>query len=659
MMTAPRQGRGISPLGQGLPPTVGQPRFRESISTVVMYRRMNRKDTKESWKWMLALLIPISAIAIRFPDPWAIVGARFALVHLLLVAIAVGVLFTTRPRHSGAALALLAVGLVAMSLPVFTPAARGVQSGLIVVHIATMVLFSLCFLPSSWKERASGVVTVVCLTILLAGLLAAMPSRQAEIPVADKAPFQPSDARSMTGGTLDIEVMNNSALCAGCHADIFLEWQESMHGAADLRDPFYMPAHDLMDEFYGALEPGRYCTACHNPGMLMSGVMVTPPDIDQYSPMRDALPIADKHRHEGVSCLSCHGQVGSDLRGNGSYILTHPEEAWPVLGGSVSRFTERLSIESRPDWHRAAMRPVNLDRAEFCASCHTQTVDERLNDFGFLKIRSEYEEWFGRYTGGRGTAAGALTCRDCHMPLVPGTDPAGRDGKHRSHRFLGAHTALPAVLDYPEQVALTEQWLRGEYYPEELRDRWPEGPLIAINGQGTHTDDDASLTVHLTNIKVGHGFPAGTITFADVWVEVVVRDAHGDIVYENGVLGEDLTHTADFRLFGTLVDEHGELLTMAQTFQAVGMGEMHTIMPGYTESFTYRFTSDSPKPWTAQVKLHYRKISPRFLQFAAPEIDLARIPIVTMNEREIVFAAPPVRPASAPGGTDTDVTEAL
>ena len=51
-------------------------------------------------------------------------------------------------------------------------------------------------------------------------------------------------------------------------------------------------------------------------------------------------------------------------------------------------------------------------------------------------------------------------CSGCHMPLVDSTDPAARNGKVRSHRFIGANTALPFVNHDQEQLKLTQDFLR-------------------------------------------------------------------------------------------------------------------------------------------------------------------------------------------------------
>lgn len=575
--------------------------------------------------WPLALLVTLSGLTVRLPDPWAIAGARYALVHIVVGVVLGFVLPLLTQRWRRVVYAMVAVLFTTGLLLAFTEWVRFVRVWVIGLHAVAAAVLLAAFFPPKGGRRVFDLFWPVSVVVFVAGLLAAIPHRRPERPV-NYAPFEPADGRTMTGGVLDFAVMNNSGTCAQCHPAIWREWRESMHSNADLADPLYMAAHTLLEEERG-VPTSRYCSSCHNPGMMLSGLMLDPMPLKLPEPLRN----------EGVSCLACHAQQASDLRGNGSYILSHPQEAWFGLKGGLLRSAEILSIRVRPDWHAAVMRPANLGRPEFCAQCHTQTVDQRLNRFGFLKIRSEYEDWFGNYTGGHGTAGGSLACKDCHMPLIEGFDPTNRKGQHRSHRFIAGHSALPVMKGYPEQADLTRRFLRGEVVPSELQGRWPEGPLIAIQALAERYAGGATLTIGLTNVKVGHMFPAGTITFADCWVEVVVKDRNGVDVYRNGTLASDGTHDGRFQLYGTIVDEHGTPLRKAQSWKAVGMGERHTIAPGYTESYSYAIASTAPVPWTAEVRLHYRKITPRFLKFATEAFEVRQVPVVTMNEARVVF----------------------
>jgi hypothetical protein len=51
-----------------------------------------------------------------------------------------------------------------------------------------------------------------------------------------------------------------------------------------------------------------------------------------------------------------------------------------------------------------------------------------------------------------------------------------RDGRHRSHRFLGANQFMPDLLALEgaeQQTALTHAWLRGEVAIPEIALKWP------------------------------------------------------------------------------------------------------------------------------------------------------------------------------------------
>src|SRR5262249_9680418 len=138
-------------------------------------------------------------------------------------------------------------------------------------------------------------------------------------------------------------------------------------------------------------------------------------------------------------------------------------------------------------------------------------------------------------------------CRECHMPLQASFDPASgdaldynrtpSDGKHRSHRFLAANQFMPAALKLAgaeEQIALTGKWLRGEYEPPEIADKWPRGPAVAIELQAPdEVIAGEPLAIHavITSNKVGHDFPTGPLDIIQSWVELTVVDDAGRVVF--------------------------------------------------------------------------------------------------------------------------------
>ena len=133
-----------------------------------------------------------------------------------------------------------------------------------------------------------------------------------------------------------------------------------------------------------------------------------------------------------------------------------------------------------------------------------------------------------------------IECRECHMPLQASDDAArgddldynrsARDGKHRSHRFLGANQFMPLALPLEgaqEHVDLTDRWLQGRIDVPEIAHKWRTGPAVPIElvaPAEARPGDEVRLAVVITNNKVGHDFPTGPLDIIQSWIEVVVRD---------------------------------------------------------------------------------------------------------------------------------------
>ena len=95
------------------------------------------------------------------------------------------------------------------------------------------------------------------------------------------------------------------------------------------------------------------------------------------------------------------------------------------------------------------------------------------------------------------------------MPLEPAVqgDAGAKNGMVRSHRFLGANTALPHLRGDAEQERRTLENLRGR---ASLALLW-SGPARV----------DALMRAR----GVGHRFPGGTMDSNEVWLEVTALDA--------------------------------------------------------------------------------------------------------------------------------------
>src|SRR4029453_11502735 len=115
----------------------------------------------------------------------------------------------------------------------------------------------------------------------------------------------------------------------------------------------------------------------------------------------------------------------------------------------------------------------------------------------------------------------------CHMPLTASKDPAsgddldynraGNDGKHRSHRFIGANQVMPALLKLPgaaRQIELTDKWLRGDFDVPEIAEKWARGPAVGLELDAPASalpGDEIAIRAIITSNKVGHDFPTGPL----------------------------------------------------------------------------------------------------------------------------------------------------
>jgi hypothetical protein len=175
----------------------------------------------------------------------------------------------------------------------------------------------------------------------------------------------------------------SSASCQRCHADVWEEWQASMHAQA-FTDPLVLAANQS-NNFRNV-----DCIPCHAPAPVFEhGIGKLERVVERVT-----------SREHGVDCLSCHR------------AFDHVVGPQPLAPGSAG-------AECRPS-AQAELRSPSL-----CAPCHNQhnTVDEwELTRF----------------------AKEGVGCGDCHMPPVERTSADGKKRSGRSHRMAGGHD--PAML---------------------------------------------------------------------------------------------------------------------------------------------------------------------------------------------------------------------
>jgi len=451
-----------------------------------------------------------------------------------------------------------------------------------------------------------------------------------QLPYGDN-PFAPSLATTAAGGALVAQPLGNSERCgdANCHTEIVEEWLPSAHRYAAM-SPFFQGVQGAMAANNGP-ESTRYCGGCHDPIALFSGLK------NLYS--EDLSGIGEQ---QGVSCVVCHSIESTDVRGNANYVLAaQPRYLHELSEQPLTAWAGRFLIRAYPRQHVESFNRSLYRTPEFCGACHKQFIDEEINNVGWVQLQNQYDTWRQSRWHAPDDVERTITCRECHMRLVDSNDPAngdledynraGDDGKHRSHRFLAANQYLPTLLELPgaaEHVALTEKWLRGEIEIPEIADKWTDGPAVPLEivvPEAVKPGEEVRLQVVTINNKPGHDFPTGPLDIIQAWIDLEVRDAAGNVVYQSGKLTDDNFLDPGTTIFkAEAIDQYGNLIDRHNLWEMVGARFKRTLFPGYSDVADYSFTAPEGADGEAtelivEAKLRYRKVDQYLVDFLFPD----------------------------------------
>ncbi|MDZ7289566.1 MAG: tetratricopeptide repeat protein [candidate division KSB1 bacterium] len=495
-------------------------------------------------------------------------------------------------------------------------------------------------------------------------------------------PFYPSAVATSTQEKISAKAFLNSASCGqtGCHPDIYQQWQSSAHHYSSLNNPWYrrtaeylqelapaQAAHSDTSKKYTAAKPEKWCSGCHDPALLVSGMIEQP---------RQELAKAPE-AHAGISCTACHSivQVKSTM-GQADYIVEEmPLNEWATSENKLWRELYNFLLRIDPAPHRKAMLKSfhRNNAAEFCSSCHKAHLDQPVNQFRWIRSFNDYDAWQAGPFSGRSSRSFYLSpepknCVDCHMPLTPSSDAGSIDGKIHDHRFLGGNTALPVVNQDQEQLQATTAFLRdhrvsvdifalGKPYDEQsfhvpnesytdstLERKWNRMPPLATHfaigdeqpmplsiggltkypseviapiNQSNATisrGEEVRIDVVVRSRQVGHFFPSGTVDAHDAWLELKAVDDSGKIVFWSGAVADQGKGPVEpgahfYRSY--LVDGHGNHIDKNNTWDAHQAVYVNLISPGGAEVVHYRLRvpSDCGDKLHLTAKLNYRKFS--------------------------------------------------
>ncbi len=470
-------------------------------------------------------------------------------------------------------------------------------------------------------------------------------------------PFFPSSVHTTHGGPVPSSVYLKPESCAraGCHPDVYDQWQGSAHHFSSFNNQWYRKSIEYMQEVNG-VQSSKWCGGCHDPAILQSGMMDTP--IEEIVHTEEA--------QAGLTCTACHmiSRVNSSM-GQGDYEITVP----PLhdLAASDNRWlnlVHDMLVRLDPEPHRRTfLKPFfrGPQSPEFCSACHKVHLDLPVNNYRWIRGFNEYDNWQASGVSGYGARSfyyppAPQNCIDCHMPLVPSDDAANKDGLIRSHRFPGANTALPTANRDPEQLAAVTRFLQANQVTVDIFAMTAaepagegsvalglEGPELATSfavgeeqgmavGRGVAATGPAEtlygpldripatvrrgestrVDVVVRTRGVGHFFPGGTVDAYDCWLELRAEDEHGRMVFWSGAADEQSPVEPGAHFYrALLIDARGNPINKRNAWANRATVYVRLIPPGAAETVHFRLVvpPDSGDELKLTARLNYRKFS--------------------------------------------------
>jgi tetratricopeptide (TPR) repeat protein len=440
-----------------------------------------------------------------------------------------------------------------------------------------------------------------------------------------------SQAQTVDGHMLGPAELANPEYCAECHAEIAERWAASAHHFSSLNDPFYA-ATLAVSQAHRSPDQIKFCGGCHDPLLLLTGRMDSHP--------RPGDPGAD----EGITCLACHAIVEAPgLIGNGSYVVAAPEH-YPGFTSEdpAERALANRLLRSKPAKHVASFGPAHIREPRLCLACHKAHIPPQLNAHRWVRGQNEWDPWFDSGAGGHSARtfyppkAEQVRCQDCHMPKIPADDPAAEDGKVADHAFLGANTALPAVLGDREWLARAEAFVADGVVSVDVgavelggrRQLAPAGVVALPEGEAVTVD------VVVRNTGSGHLFPGGIADLREVWLELSLVGDDGEVLAASGWLGPngELDPNAH-RWNATLLDAEGEPLAVHEVEETYVVLSARRIMLGAADVVRVSFEAPAQRS-RLELRVLHRKFPRDYVEFALGE-DAPRMPITVMAKTEL------------------------
>ncbi len=424
--------------------------------------------------------------------------------------------------------------------------------------------------------------------------------------------------------------------CERCHADIVDQWATSAHRFSSFNNPFYRKSIELTREKISK-KNSQFCGGCHDPAIMLAGNMLN--DINPLTPESQA----------GLTCLACHAiDKVHGVVGNGNYNIQDISESPYIFDQAKSGIKLTVHdyvLKAKPTVHKDRnLKPV-FKKSEFCLTCHKVNLDKAVNNYRWLRGQNEYDAWHNSGVAHNQPKTWyepptIRQCQDCHMPYekVKLGDVAADNGKVRSHRFLAANTALPALRNDVDTIKRTEAFLREKKLRLEIFAIHREDGRLEMDVHNKNIEvkpgELIQMDVVVRNLNVGHMFPGGTNDSNEGWIDFAVS-SNGDKVFHNGWLGSD-RHVDPAAHFykAVLVDREGERIAKRNASDIYATVYANVIAPSTSDIARYSFrVPDDADGQTLKInaRLMWRKFNREYTEFVFEGLDIPVLPITEIE----------------------------
>jgi Flp pilus assembly protein TadD len=632
---------------------------------------------------LLLFLVPSAAYLYTYPQPnifYAIVVLLHALsgcIAVVILAVVLLRLLRTGTLVSRVGWLLVALGAV-LGLALIKIGTSRPEWNWLYLHIV-LSLAGVGFLLADWAGKkgwltsgaGGGAVRVLISLVVLAGLgwvarygresrwLNRAPIENPPMPPTSmneegdgpQGAFFPSSAQVYGRQKIPSKFFMESESCKRCHEDIYNQWNSSAHHFSSFNNQWYRKSIEYMQDRIGT-KPSKWCGGCHDPAVLYSGLMDTPIKEIVHRPEAQA----------GLGCMMCHSiaDVKSTM-GQGDFYLEYPKlHEMAATQNPMARFLHDFLVKLNPEPHRRVfLKPfMRTQTAEFCSSCHKVHLDVPVNHYRWIRGFNEYDNWQASGVSGQGARSfyyppQPAQCADCHMPLSPSKDFGNVNGFVHSHRFPAANTALPTANEDPEQLKVTEDFLRDKILSVDIFALSPargELKTAAISQSDVATTfavgeeaeaklspaierqvvpvtaplnrvqsvvrrgDTVRVDVVVRTRKIGHFFPGGTVDAYDTWLELKGTDDKGQTVFWSGMVednGKGPVEKGAHFYKSLQLDAHGNRINKRNAWATRSVVYVHLIPPGAADTVHYRLhvPENAGSKITLHARLCYRKFS--------------------------------------------------